>query len=616
MIKEKGMDCEVKMNKTIGWLTLVAMVYCCIFSSTAQSTTDTPVEKTMDMQTYVCTPSMDDNFLPDSVIVIMKNQYSAINKEWDPEQFLPVEVSEITDLRPIPSEREAEYRSKPEFRTILKLTLSASGKESVLQAVEALQAREDVLAAEPNYVGDVCTTTPNDTLYSAQPYMSATQIDKVWDFTTGSTAVTVGVLDSGIGAHGDLSGNVVSGYNYTSSSTSTNDTDGHGTKVASVIGAVGNNDMGITGACWNVKLKPYKVDISSAYVIQALSQAQLDGVPIVNLSITFNAETSTLASLKTAISDYSGLLICGAGNKSYDIGNIPSYPSCFDLSNILSVGACDNAGNPESYSNTGDAEVDIFAPGHLAVIDIIENQYKWNDGTSLSAPLVAGVAALLKSYKPSLTTAQLKAAIMDGASSKTALKDKCVSGGMLNAYGALQRVTGKLKNYYTEVKISANSNLSTLSCRVVYNTSKVYHTGSAFGSAAANNNLPLDIEPGKVAFFRSPNTSALTASGVLFKSKFSMLASNTLYTADLRFEKISPPTNSYVSMQKYLIGDVNGDGTIDSADSLMAMQYSVGTTSLTDMQNVRADVNFDGSINSTDSMMINQYGVDVIRTFW
>ena len=95
-----------------------------------------------------------------------------------------------------------------------------------------------------------------------------------------------------------------------------------------------------------------------------------------------------------------------------------------------------------------------------------------------------------------------------------------------------------------------------------------------------------------------------------------MLASNTLYTADLRFEKISPPTNSYVSMQKYLIGDVNGDGTIDSADSLMAMQYSVGTTSLTDMQKVRADVNFDGSINSTDSMMINQYGVDVIRTFW
>lgn len=612
MTKEKGMDCEVK--KAIGWLTLVAMVYCCIFSSAAQSTVWTPVEKTMDTQTYVCTPSMDDNFLLDSVIITMKNQYSAINKEWDPEQFLPVEVSEITDLRPIPSEREAEYRNKPEFRTILKLTLSTPGKESVLQAVQTLQSREDVLAAEPDYVGDVCTTTPNDTLYSAQTYISATQIDKVWDFTTGSTSVTVGVFDSGIGAHEDLSGNVVSGYNYTSSSTSTNDTGGHGTAAASVIGAVGNNDMGITGVCWNVKLKPYKVNKTSAYVIQALSQAELDGVPIVNLSVSFNPET--LTALRTAVSDYSGLLVCSAGNEGNDLGTVLSYPSCFDLSNILSVGACDNAGNPASYSNTGDVEVDIFAPGHLAIIDIKEDQYKWNDGTSLSAPLVAGVAALLKSYKPSLTTAQLKAAIMDGATSKAALKDKCVSGGMLNAYGALQRVTGKLKNYYTEVKIASNSNLSTLSCRVVYNTSKVYHTWSAFGPAAANNNLPLDIEPGKVAFFRSPNTSALTASGVLFKSKFSMPASNTLYTADLRFEKISPPTNSYVSMQKYLMGDINGDGTIDSADSLLAMQYSVGTTSLTDMQKMRADVNFDGSINSTDSMMINQYGVDVIRTFW
>lgn len=323
----------------------------------------------------------------------------------------------------------------------------------------------------------------------------------------------------------------------------------------------------------------------------------------------------TLASLRTAIGDYTGLLICAAGNESNDIGITASYPSCFDLSNIISVGACDNSGNPTSYTNTGDTEVDIFAPGYLATTGL-SNQYIWNYGTSLSAPLVAGVAALLKSYDSTLTTAELKAAILDGAATKSALEGLCVSGGMLDAYGALLQVTGKLKNYYSEVKVSANSNFTTLACSITYNTSKVYNTWADFGSAASSNNLPLDIEPGKVAFIRSPNTSALTASGVLFKAKFSMPSSYTLSSSDLVFNKIYPSSTSYLSMSKYLIGDVNGDGSINSSDTLLILQHNTQQTTLTTAQQVRADVNFDGNINSTDTNMITQYSTSLIRTFW
>ena len=159
----------------------------------------------------------------------------------------------------------------------------------------------------------------------------------------------------------------------------------------------------------------------------------------------------------------------------------------------------------------------------------------------MATPMVTGVAALLKSYDPTLTAAEIKEAILDGAVAVDDLSGQCVTGGMLDAYGALLQVTGKLKNYYSEVKVSANSNLTTLACSITYNTSKVYNTWAALGPVASSNNLPLDIEPGKVAFIRSPNTSALTASGVLFKAKFSMSSSYTLSSSDLALKKFIPP---------------------------------------------------------------------------
>ena len=187
---------------------------------------------------------------------------------------------------------------------------------------------------------------------------------------------------------------------------------------------------------------------------------------------------------------------------------------------------------------------------------------------------------------------------------------------MLDAYGALQQVTGKLKNYYNEVTISSNSNMTNLSCRIVYNTNKVYRVWAELGSLAANNTTPLDLTIGRVALIRSPSTPALTAGGTLFKAKFSTPSSYTITSSDIRFECINPSSSPYLSMQQYLIGDVNGDGSVTSSDSLLVLQQSTGSVSLTAAQKIRADVNFDGKINATDSQQISQYSASVIRTVW
>lgn len=444
--------------------------------------------------------------------------------------------------------------------------------------------------------------------------MSAIHADKVWDFTTGSSSVTVGVFDSWVYPHPDLTNNLVTGYNFNNQATDT--TNQHGTSVASVIGAQGNNGMGVSGVCWDVSIKPFEMGTNLSLIISAFQQADLDNVPIINLCLRWQLSSTGISSLRDAIEDYKGLLICSAGNDNEDVNNLDYYPPKYDLDNILVVGACYESGSKYTTSNYGDAEVDIFAPWKSIVIGHDSTNYYEFKQTSAATPLVTGVAALLKSYKPSLTTAQLKAAILDGAAPKSALDDLCVTGGMLDAYGALLQVTGKLKNYYDEVSIQANSNMGFLACRISFNTNKLIRTWADFGPVAENNRLPLDLEAGRVAFIRSPSTTPLTAGGVLFKAKFSMLATSTLLSSDMTLQAISPSSNPYISMKKYLVGDINNDGSINASDSLLAMQHSIQSITLTADQQKRADVNFDGAISALDSQMINQYGVSVIRTFW
>lgn len=140
--------------------------------------------------------------------------------------------------------------------------------------------------------------------------------------------------------------------------------------------------------------------------------------------------------LYEAIGNYSGLLVCSAGNNNSDNDETPIYPAQLPFSNIISVGASTAADQKQAVSNYGEFSVDLFAPG-----DNIETTagttYVPFDQTSAAAPFVTGVAALLLSIHPELTPAQIRQTIIDNVDIIPAFEYLSLSGGRLNAYKAL-----------------------------------------------------------------------------------------------------------------------------------------------------------------------------------
>lgn len=276
------------------------------------------------------------------------------------------------------------------------------------------------------------------------------ELGKAWEISTGSSSVLVGIIDNGVrGTHEDLSSNINSSLSTISSTTSytdsLNDLHGHGTHIAGIIGADGSNSVGIAGVCWDVNLVSLrggyisggKVYINNEEISEFLEYATDNNISILNISYgSYNYDSDLLSDL----SDYNGLVVCSAGNDGYntDLSGHHHYPSGYDLSNIISVGSSTSSDLVSSTSNYGQDTVDLFAPGTeiKSTMKNSDSDYANWSGTSMAAPYVTGVAALLKSINPNLTPAQIKSAILSNVDSISSMSDKCVSGGRLNAYKA------------------------------------------------------------------------------------------------------------------------------------------------------------------------------------
>lgn len=289
----------------------------------------------------------------------------------------------------------------------------------------------------------------SDTYIDNQWAIEKIELNKLWKIITGTNSVKVGIIDSGIdGNHEDLDSNINSSLSecFSSATNPLTDLNGHGTHVAGIIGAEGNNNQGISGICWDVDLISLNISDQYDYVDQdaladAVEYATLNSIPIINMSISGGIYDSDL---EDAIDDYPGLLVCCAGNEGLNLGNnvyhYLSYPSCFLSSNIISVGNSTIDDEIGTNSNYGSLAVDLFAPGTSIYSTIPNSDYISKSGTSMAAPMVAGVAALLLSINPNLSTNQLKSAILDGVDTFSSFSGKCVSGGRLNAYKAALNV--------------------------------------------------------------------------------------------------------------------------------------------------------------------------------
>ena len=284
------------------------------------------------------------------------------------------------------------------------------------------------------------------------------KVREAWDYTTGSPNVTVGVMDSGVNTtHGALSHAYNGGLSWFPGNGSTEDGVGHGTGVAGIMFAE-DSANGVYGVCHDAKFSVLKVNYGGGLeevdlVIDCLEYAEANGIPIVNFSGGFYTEyvpycgyipQDKIELLRNAVANYSGLLVVAAGNERYnlDTSNNKLYPQCFNLPNIIVVGASDQNDQITGSSNYGGTSVDIFAPGDNVYTTKSDGTYESASGTSVAAPLVAGVAALLKSYDPTLSAGRIKQVIIETATKEDHLVGKCVSGGILNARNAFECLYG------------------------------------------------------------------------------------------------------------------------------------------------------------------------------
>lgn len=325
-----------------------------------------------------------------------------------------------------------------------KVTVKQSRKESFKVRV---RGQREVAFVEDNQLHQI-TLTPNDPLFTASGSYLHNKIGTptAWNTTTGSSSVTIAILDTGVTPVAELAaGRMVAGYNFYSNNTDTSDVHGHGTKVASVAAAAGNNATGITGICWSCKVMPIRVTDPGGFaytsaVTDGITFAANNGAKVINISIGGVASSPTVKSAAEYARSRGLLVVAGSGNCAEGTAACndatPANPA------IISVGATTSTDALAGFSVKG-AYVDISAPGASVYTATRSGTYVTASGTSYSGPVVAGVLALMFSANANLTVAAAEQALIDNVDDRgTTGWDNGYGWGRVNAARAVAAVAG------------------------------------------------------------------------------------------------------------------------------------------------------------------------------
>lgn len=315
--------------------------------------------------------------------------------------------------------------------------------------IDLLESTPGVKHVEPDYIQKL-TYTPNDPYTNALQYHHKTiGTYDVWNQTKGSKNVKVAILDNGFDLyHSDLYDSNWESYYWTTTEFSIED---HGTHVAGIIAATMDNGIGGSGVSPGVSLLPIDVfeDEESAYhsdIIDGIYAAVELGADIINMSLGgYNYSYLYDQAIQYAYSQ-GVVIIASAGNEAVlDI----SYPAGY--MNVISVASTDSANKRSNFSNYG-FTVDISAPGSYIYSTLAFNRYGYSSGTSMAAPVVSGVAALIKSNEPHLTNDQIRNRLFETATDLgTSGYDIYHGFGLVNAAAAVKAVP---KSIYTDFPLS------------------------------------------------------------------------------------------------------------------------------------------------------------------
>jgi subtilisin family serine protease len=284
--------------------------------------------------------------------------------------------------------------------------------------------------------------TPNDPLWNLASAMREIDMPTAWDMTTGNPNVIIATIDTGVDASvPDLQGALVPGWNFVDNNGLTDDHQGHGTVVASVIVARGNNGQAITGYCWQCRLMPMKasdtgVDFDPAKTAASIFWAVDHGARIISISISDEGVYATgdpqVASAIAYAANHNVLVVASAGNTGKTGLTFPGAdPGAYPIAGT-------DPGDVLYPWSTYGSWIHIAAPGcQLALTP--DSWYGPVCGNSMTAPAIAGIAGLMLSINPALTPAQIESAL-----ERTAHPVAGIVNGRVNAPAALEAVGGHL----------------------------------------------------------------------------------------------------------------------------------------------------------------------------
>jgi len=305
------------------------------------------------------------------------------------------------------------------------------------------------------------TITPNDPSFGSQWALanSPAGIDApdAWGITEGNSNVIVAVLDTGLDLNNpEFAGRLwlnptantdgfkgdYNGWNFVGNNANIQDFDGHGTHVTGILAATGNNGIGVAGVNWYARIMVVKVldntgNGSTDAAVNGIYFAVQHGAKVINASWGGGTYSQALANAISYADSQGVVFVTAAGNNAANDDATLSYPGSYNLPNEIVVAATDSSGNLASFSDFGASSVDLAAPGVDIYSTLPGGGFGYLSGTSMATPYVSGVVAMLAGLQPGYNVQQLIQRVLSTTTPSASLAGKTVTGGILNAFNAL-----------------------------------------------------------------------------------------------------------------------------------------------------------------------------------